>query len=203
MHSNNEQHWENVYQHKTPKEVSWTQDKPNTSLNLIFSCNPNKSASIIDVGGGDSKLVDFLLEEGFRNITVLDISTAALDRAKIRLGNKSHYVKWVVSDITNYTPDRKFDIWHDRATFHFLTTAEDINKYLNIAKHATNGHLIMGTFSDNGPKQCSGLDIKQYSEVQLVKQFEKAFQKIECIKEEHTTPFDTKQIFTFCKFKKI
>jgi 2-polyprenyl-3-methyl-5-hydroxy-6-metoxy-1,4-benzoquinol methylase len=197
-----QEHWEHVYEHKTPKEVSWTQDKPTTSLRYIFSCAADKSASIIDVGGGDSKLVDYLLEEGYKNITVLDISSAAIERAKIRLGNKAQLVNWVVSDITAYQPDRKFDVWHDRAAFHFLTNTEQISNYIDILAKSTTGYLVMATFSDKGPTKCSGLDIKQYSILDLQKQFEKLFQQIECLNEDHTTPFDTKQNFTFCKFKK-
>jgi len=161
-----------------------------------------KTSEIIDIGGGDSKLVDYLLEEGYVNITVLDISAKSLDRAKKRLGNKADKINWIVSDITEFEPESNFDIWHDRATFHFLTTADQISKYLNTARKSVNGYLTIGTFSENGPKKCSGLDIKQYSEESLTKELKNGFDKIRCIKEDHTTPFNTKQNFLFCSFKR-
>ena len=146
MSENNKKHWETVYKIKQSDEVSWAQAVPQSSLDFIHAFNVPKTARIIDVGGGDSKLVDFLIEEGYENITVLDISEVALTRAKQRLGNKSKKINWVVSDVTEYRPDRKFDVWHDRATFHFLTTKEKISSYINIAKHAVSGSLAMATF---------------------------------------------------------
>ena len=202
MSEDNKKHWETVYRTKQSDEVSWAQDVPQTSLDFIHAFNVSKTAKIIDIGGGDSKLVDFLLDEGYENITVLDISEAALNRAKARLGNKSKNVTWVVSDVTEFNPKTTFDVWHDRATFHFLTTKEQITKYLSIARNAVNGYLAIGTFSKNGPKKCSGLEIKQYSEVQLQKQLSKGFKKIRCINEDHITPFKTIQSFLFCSFKK-
>ena len=171
-------HWETVYKTKQPNEVSWTEDIPQTSLDFIHSFEVPKTAKIIDIGGGDSKLVDFLLDEGYENITVLDISEASLKRAKKRLGNKSKKVTWVVSDVTLFTPQTKFDVWHDRATFHFLTTQEQINKYLAIARKAVSGYVTIGTFSTNGPSKCSGLTIKQYSEDQLQRELSNGLKKI-------------------------
>jgi len=196
------QHWENVYETKSPSEVSWTQAKPEISLELIHSFNLPKSASIIDVGGGDSRLVDFLSEEGFENITVLDISAKALEKAKQRLGPKAKKVSWVVSDITEFEPASNFDLWHDRAAFHFLTHPEEIDKYLEIAQNHVTGYITIGTFSENGPKKCSGLDIKQYSEESLSRQFSESFEKISCTTEDHQTPFGTTQNFLFCSFKR-
>ena len=195
-------HWEQVYETKQPNEVSWTQENPKTSLDFIHETHLDKTAKIIDIGGGDSKLVDYLLEEGYENISVLDISANALERAKKRLGKNSEKVTWIVSDITEFKPETKYDIWHDRATFHFLTTSEQIKKYAEITQKWIDGFLIIGTFSENGPKKCSGLDIKQYSEIELEKQFSENFKKIKCITEDHTTPFETKQNFTFCAFEK-
>ncbi len=195
-------HWDTVYKTKNPDQVSWTQDVPKTSLDFIHSFGLTKTAKIIDVGGGDSKLVDYLLDEGFENITVLDISTQALDKAKKRLGDKAEKINWVVSDITEFHPDTTFDVWHDRATFHFLTTGEQIEKYLDIARNSVSGFLTIGTFSDNGPEKCSGLQIKQYSEEKLTAELQNGFDKIRCITEDHTTPFNTKQNFLFCSFKK-
>lgn len=202
MDTKNKEHWEAVYQNKGPEEVSWTQEIPKTSLNFIHSFNLDKSAKIIDIGGGDSKLVDFLLDEGFENISVLDISAKALEKAKLRLGNRSEKVNWIVSDILDFKPDTTFDVWHDRAAFHFLTTKEQVEKYIEIAQSAVSGYLTIGTFSENGPKKCSGLDIKQYSEETLHAVLKNRFEKLHCIYEDHKTPFNTKQNFLFCSFKR-
>lgn len=202
MNIENKQHWETVYTTKQPNEVSWTQEIPQTSLYLIRSFNVSKSASIIDVGGGNSKLVDFLLNEGYENITVLDISATALEKAKVRLGERAEKVNWIVSDITEFKPTTTYDIWHDRAAFHFLTKDEQIGKYLSIVKNAVKGFLVMGTFSESGPKKCSGLDIRQYSATSLEEIFKDDFTKLICKTEDHTTPFNTTQNFTFCSFKR-
>lgn len=202
MDTKNKEHWEAVYQNKGPEEVSWTQEIPKTSLNFIHSFNLNKSAKIIDIGGGDSKLVDFLLDEGFENISVLDISAKALEKAKLRLGNRSEKVNWIVSDILDFKPDTTFDVWHDRAAFHFLTTKEQVEKYIEIAQNAVSGYLTIGTFSENGPKKCSGLDIKQYGEETLHAVLKNRFEKLHCIYEDHKTPFNTTQNFLFCSFKR-
>ena len=195
-------HWERVYETKQPNEVSWTEEVPKTSLDFIRSFNLHKSAAIIDVGGGDSKLVDHLLDEGFENITVLDISKTALERTKNRLGKRSMNVKWVVSDVTAFKPTETYDVWHDRATFHFLTTESQITKYLETARNAVKGYLTIGTFSDKGPKKCSGLAVKQYNEEQLQSQLSDGFKKIKCITEDHITPFNTAQNFLFCSFQR-
>jgi SAM-dependent methyltransferase len=195
-------HWNNVYATKQPNEVSWTQDVPQTSLDFIHAFNVPKNASIIDVGGGDSNLIDFLLKEGYENITVLDISEKALERVKSRLRENAKRVKWIVSDITEFNPTEKYDVWHDRATFHFLTALPQISKYLEIARRSVTGYLTIGTFSENGPARCSGLKIKRYSEEQLQLQLSKGFKKIKCITEEHKTPFNTTQNFLFCSFKR-
>lgn len=199
----NKNHWENVYETKNPDQVSWTQKKPQTSLDFIHSFELKKDAKIIDIGGGDGNLVDFLLEEGFENITVLDISAKALEKAKKRLGKKAEKVQWITTDITEFAPTETYDIWHDRAAFHFLTTPEQISKYLEIAKKSINKFMILGTFSKNGPTKCSGLEIKQYDEETMSSQFQENFEKINCIIEDHTTPFDTTQNFIFCAFKKL
>lgn len=198
----NKSHWENVYETKTPEEVSWTQKKPQTSLELIRSLGSDKSVKIIDIGGGDSNLADFLLEEGYENITVLDISEKALERAKRRLGKDAEKIQWIVADITVFTPEETYDIWHDRAAFHFLTHSEDISKYVRIAEKAVMKNLIVGTFSKNGPKKCSGLEISQYDEESMNSIFENSFEKTDCITEDHITPFSTTQNFIFCTFKK-
>lgn len=202
MKDSQKAHWDDVYTNKTPDQVSWMQAVPRTSLDFIHGFQLSKNASIIDIGGGDSNLVDFLLLEGFVNITVLDISAAAIQKAKARLGAKSELVKWVVSDITEFKTNEHFDLWHDRATFHFLTSKSQIAAYLQIAGRAINNYMVVGTFSENGPDKCSGLPIKQYTEVQLQSQLKKDFEKIRCISEDHITPFQTRQNFLFCSFKK-
>jgi trans-aconitate methyltransferase len=203
MEINRKNHWETVYETKQPNEVSWTQENPKTSLDFIHQTHLDKSAKIIDIGGGDSKLVDFLLDEGYENITVLDISEKALERAKIRLGKKAEKVNWIVSDITEFKPEIPYDIWHDRATFHFLTTPVQTEIYRKTVEKWVSSFLIIGTFSENGPTKCSGLEIKQYSETAIENQFSDSFKKIKCITEDHLTPFETKQNFTFCIFEKM
>lgn len=151
MNLQRKKHWETVYETKNPDEVSWTQEIPKTSLAFIHSLGLDKSAKIIDIGGGDSKLVDFLLDQGFENITVLDISEKALEKAKIRLVEKAKKVTWIVSDILDFEPTETYDVWHDRAAFHFLTTDEEIEKYKSIVNKSVDGFLIIGTFSENGP----------------------------------------------------
>jgi len=197
------EHWENIYQTKKSNEVSWHQEKPKTSLNLISETGIDKDANIIDVGAGDSKLVDNLLAFGFRNITVLDISSNALNRAKKRLGNRANYVKWVVSDLREFETSDEYDLWHDRAVLHFLTEEEDISKYVERVRQLLkpNGYLIVSTFSENGPKRCSGLDIKQYSEDSVKKLFSD-FAHIKSFEEEHITPSGASQIFIFSVFRK-
>jgi cyclopropane fatty-acyl-phospholipid synthase-like methyltransferase len=202
MENSIKKHWETVYETKNPDQVSWTQEIPRTSLNFIHSFGLDKKAKIIDIGGGDSKLVDFLLEEGFENITVLDISQNAIEKAQLRLGSKANKVNWIVSDITQFNPTIGYDVWHDRATFHFLTSEVDIDKYVEIVKNSVSKYIIIGIFSENGPQKFSGLEIKQYSQETLTKLFEKNFQVIECFTEDHTTLFDTQQNFIYCSFKK-
>ncbi|MBV8328045.1 class I SAM-dependent methyltransferase [Chryseobacterium sp.] len=201
--SDHKNHWETVYETKNPEQVSWTQEKPQTSLDFIHSFGLGKEAKIIDIGGGDSNLVDFLLEEGYENITVLDISAKALEKARQRLGDKADRVKWIATDITTFEPTESYDIWHDRAAFHFLTSPEQVAKYIDITEQNINGFMVLGTFSKNGPTKCSGLDIRQYDEESLSETFNENFEKIKCITEDHTTPFDTTQNFVFCSFKKI
>ena len=196
-------HWETIYNTKQLCEVSWYQPSPNESLQFIKEFNISKTAKIIDVGGGDSFFVDKLLELGFVNITVLDISEIAINRAKKRLGEKANMVTWIVSDIVDFKPSQVYDFWHDRAAFHFLTSEEDITKYISLITSYVNGILVIGTFSENGPKKCSGIEIKQYTEKSMVEKLSDYFNKIKCISINHTTPFNTIQNFIFCSFKKI
>lgn len=199
------QHWEEIYKTKdTTSEVSWYQDVPETSLDLLVSTGTEKSSNVLDVGGGDSRLVDKLLELGFTNLFVLDISARALQKAKTRLGEKAKSVTWIETNILEFDTEFRFDIWHDRATFHFLTNKEDIARYGEIAGKLMkpNGRLILATFSVHGPKKCSGLDITQYCEDSIQKTFEKDFGHVRSFEETHTTPFNTKQNFLFSIFKR-
>ena len=201
---NRKKHWEGIYQTKELKDVSWYQPIPQTSLDFISKFHLTKSSKIIDIGGGDSFLVDHLLELGFKDITVLGISESAINRAKSRLGDKSKSVKWIVEDVMNFQPSERYDLWHDRAAFHFLTEEKEIKSYVEKA-HSNiheNGILVIGTFSEQGPRKCSGIDIKQYSEETLTRCFENAFEKVECIYVDHPTPFETLQNFVFCSFRK-
>ena len=195
-------HWENVYETKTPEQVSWTQAVPITSLRLILETGIAKDAAIIDIGGGDSHLVDHLLEAGYSNITVLDISEKALERAKIRLGERSSLVTWIVSDINTFNPKQTYEIWHDRAVFHFVTDEVAIQNYVHRVANHVGGYFIVGTFSENGPLKCSGLEIKQYNETGFQQLFGAYFDEMGCFTEDHVTPFDTVQNFIFCSFKR-
>ncbi len=200
--NNIKSHWEKIYTTKSENEVSWFQDYPETSITLIENLHLPKSANIIDIGGGDSHLVDALLEKGYQNIWILDISAAAIEKSKIRLGKKALSVHWIVTDVTEFIPPVKFDLWHDRAAFHFLKDESQIEKYQKIAVAYISGYLIMGTFSNNGPNKCSGLPITKYSEEALTAQLANYFKKIRCFTVDHPTPFGTKQNFLFCIFKR-
>ena len=199
---NKKKHWETVYNTKTPQEVSWTQKYPKTSIEFVKSFKIDSSKPIIDVGGGDSHLVDVLIKEGYTDITVLDISEKALLRAQERLGKKSEKVNWIVCDILDFKPKRNYSIWHDRAAFHFLTEALQIKKYTEKVNRYVSEGLVIGTFSEEGPLKCSGLDISQYNFDKLTANFKENFNAIERKEEIHITPFDTQQNFTFMCFKK-
>ena len=198
------EHWETIYGNKSEQEVSWFQPYPATSMQFVELFDLSLDANIIDIGGGDSHFVDTLLDKGFRNIWVLDISSLAIERAKKRLGDRAAVVHWVVSDIVDFDPPVMYDLWHDRAAFHFLTSGKAIAKYVSLAEKAIHkdGILILGTFSEKGPEKCSGLEIKQYSEASMSSRFEVSFDRIRCIEEGHVTPFNTVQHFLFCSFRR-
>jgi SAM-dependent methyltransferase len=183
METETKTHWEKVFSTKVETEVSWFQPYPKTSMEFLEFFDLPLTANIIDVGGGDSHFVDALLEKGFKNIYVLDIAATAIEKAKKRLGEAANLVHWIVSDITDFTPKVQFDLWHDRAAFHFLTSEEKINKYVGITEQGVKkgGYLILGTFSEKGPEKCSGLEIKQYNEMSMSARFEVAFDRIKCI----------------------
>lgn len=194
-------HWQRVYSTKATDAVSWFQPHADRSLRLIEATGLSKEASIIDVGGGASMLVDDLLARNYRNVTVLDISGAALDVAKARLGARADSVTWWEADITTAeVPLRVYDLWHDRAVFHFLTAAEDRRAYVETAMRSVKpgGHLIVSTFAEDGPLQCSGLPVMRYSAAQLHAEFADGFLLVSHQRELHRTPFGTTQQFTYC-----
>ena len=192
-------HWENIYQTKELKDVSWFQHTPETSLDFFKQFDVPTTAKVIDIGGGDSFLVDHLLDMGYEDISVLDISKAAIERAKKRLGDRAENVKWIVSDAAAFKPTEKYDFWHDRATFHFLTDEQDISIYLETAQQhiKSTGVMVIGTFSEQGPKKCSGIEIKQYSETTMTNRLINLFEKIKCITIDHKTPFDKYRTLSF------
>ncbi|NER09714.1 Methyltransferase domain-containing protein [Muriicola jejuensis] len=198
-------HWERVYQTKELKDAGWYQPVPKTSLDFIEAIKLPLDSRIIDIGGGDSLLVDHLLKLGYRDVTILDISETAIERAKARLGDLSGMVKWVVSDVSNFRPSGVFDFWHDRATFHFLTDKSEISNYVETARQSIRpeGILFIGTFSDRGPKSCSGIEIRQYSALSMSELFKKYFKNIQCFTVDHKTPSGNLQNYVFCGFKRL
>ncbi len=197
-------YWDKVYSGKSENEVSWFQENPAKSLGLIDELNLSKNAAIIDIGGGDSRLVDHLLLQGYSNISVLDISEVSLVKLKDRLGDVDNKVKYISSDVVAFKPLSQFDLWHDRATFHFLTNLEQISEYLELVNKALGpgGNLIISTFSKDGPEKCSGLPINQYSEQELKSLFGKYFINTKCFEDIHVTPWGSSQSFVYCGFKK-
>ena len=204
-HLNRKKHWENIYQNKELTGVSWYQPNPTTSLNFLKQSKVAFDAKIIDVGGGDSLFVDHLLDLGYKDITVLDISATSLEKAKQRLKERASKVTWIVADAANFKPTEQYDFWHDRAAFHFLTNEKEIKNYVDTVQKSicTDGVLIVGTFSETGPVKCSGIEIKQYSEASLSNRLKQFFRKVKCITVDHKTPFHTVQNFIFCSFRKL
>ncbi|HEY5371190.1 MAG TPA: class I SAM-dependent methyltransferase [Hanamia sp.] len=204
MTNTEQQYWETIYHTKAEDAVSWFQPYPKVSMEFIQLFNLPLSANIIDIGGGDSHFAEALIDKGYKNIWVLDISSTAIERAKQRLGNKASNVHWIVLDITEFNPPVQFDFWHDRAAFHFLTVKKKIDKYVSIAETAIkkNGFLVLGTFSESGPEKCNGLEVRRYTEASMSGRFEICFDRIKCIHKDHKTPFNTIQNFLFCSFKK-
>lgn len=195
-------HWENIYSTKADNEVSWYQEEPKTSLELINKYAVQNSANVLDVGGGNSNVVIRLHEQGFSNLNVLDISGKALQRTQQKLGDKSGYINWIESSVLEASP-KDIDVWHDRAVFHFLTKAEDIQRYIEVLKNALtpSGIFILATFSTSGPLKCSGLEITQYDMDKIHQTFGEHFEVLEHFEEAHTTPFDTEQAFQFVILK--
>jgi len=192
-------HWENIYSTKAFEEVSWYQKSPENAIAALHRASLSKDAKIIDIGGGDSFFVDYLIEAGYRDITVLDISQNALDRAKSRLGNKRDKVTWICSDITHFQPEQTYDFWHDRAVLHFLRNEEDQISYKkNLLKvTAKNSFISLAAFAKDGPLKCSGIEVQQYDPKDLELFLGDSFETLESFKLEHPTPFGTVQQFSF------
>lgn len=201
---NLKEHWEGVYGDPTRNEFTWTQKEPTQMLALLQRINPDLNLPVIDVGGGDSLLVDHLIALGFKDITVLDISGNAITRAKKRLGEKASKVKWVISDIADFKSEKKYNVWIDRATFHFAVSKLDREKYLEIVQQNTNSksNLLISTFSDNGPQKCSGLEVKQYNRYSLTDEFKDSFDRTYSCRELHYTPHGETQEFIYVTFEK-
>ena len=199
----NKKHWENIYQKKEIDGVSWYQKVPIESLQLIKKYSISNSDKIIDIGCGKSFLADNLLELNYTDISLVDISSNALKEVKDRLQNKS--LNFIETDILNFNSNDKYDIWHDRAVFHFITDSEGIKKYISLCNEYINkeGILIIGTFAEDGPLKCSGLEIKRYSVDQISGLFKETFKLVESFKMLHKTPFDTEQSFSFCVLRKF
>lgn len=197
-------HWQNIYQQTSPLDVSWYQKEPKLSLELIHQSNVQHDDAIIDVGGGASVLVDYLLNEGFNNVSVLDISANALNSANRRLGESAANVNWIEADITEFHPQNPFSLWHDRAVFHFLTDGSDRKKYIKVLNESLlpGGHLIIAAFAIGGPDKCSGLEIVQYDAEKLLAELGENYALVEQRDETHITPADKEQKFTYFRFVK-
>ncbi|MBX9767614.1 MAG: class I SAM-dependent methyltransferase [Bdellovibrionales bacterium] len=198
-------YWSEIYGKKTETQLSWFQTVPQISLDLIQEMGISVDSEVIDIGGGDSRFVDHLLKLGFKNISVLDVAEESLVKAQARLGKAGEHVQWVVSDVTKFNPAIKYDLWHDRATFHFLTDDKSVENYLEVAYRALKegGSLIVSTFSQTGPKECSGLPTQNYSQQELKATFHNYFSNFKCLESSHQTPWGTSQDFVYCGFKKI
>ena len=199
MTTTKKNHWENIYDSKALKEVSWYEPIPKTSLNFIESCSLQRNSPIIDVGGGDSFLSDYLIKRDYEDISVLDISSNAIERAKKRQGELSKKINWIVSDVLDFSPTKEYAVWHDRAVFHFLRDEKDIKQYINILLKslAQKGNLVLGTFAEDGPKRCCALDVRRYSFQNFEKLLSKYFTVIKTQNVIHKTPFNTEQSFNF------
>jgi 2-polyprenyl-3-methyl-5-hydroxy-6-metoxy-1,4-benzoquinol methylase len=202
---NRQAHWQKVYKEKGEFQVSWFQDRPAVSLQLIEAIGAEPSLAIIDIGGGASRLVDALLEKEFRDVTVLDLSESAVSIAKVRLGDAAARANWIIADVTQWEPQRRYDLWHDRAAFHFLTEAPDRAAYVDRLNKALRpgGHAIIGTFALDGPERCSGLPIMRYDAAQLSTALGSSLALIDMRHDDHKTPWDAVQRFQFSVFRRI
>jgi SAM-dependent methyltransferase len=197
-------HWENVYATRAENEVSWFEDNPALSIELIGLARPAPQSAIVDIGGGASRLVDHLVARGFLHVSVLDISRASLEVAKKRLGDRATLVQWIAADVTEWSPAQTFDIWHDRAAFHFLVDPADRAAYIACTKKAVarGGYVIIGTFAKDGPEKCSGLPVSRYDAEGLADQLGADFESLAGRRHHHTTPWNSEQRFQFCVFRR-
>jgi 2-polyprenyl-3-methyl-5-hydroxy-6-metoxy-1,4-benzoquinol methylase len=198
-------HWQNVYQTKGEQTVSWFQERPDSSLDLIHATGVDKGASVIDIGGGASRLVDALISEGFSAVSVLDLSEKALATSKARLGTESAQVQWIVADITQWQPSQTYDVWHDRAALHFLTDPKDRAAYVERVFKAVRvgGHVIIGTFAPDGPERCSGLPVVRHDAATLGELLGPSFVLAETRRHDHHTPSGAIQRFQFSRFQRV
>jgi 2-polyprenyl-3-methyl-5-hydroxy-6-metoxy-1,4-benzoquinol methylase len=198
------QHWENIYHSKSDQSLSWHQEEPATPLALIAEA-ASPDLRVIDVGGGSSMLAARLLDKGFRNVAVLDISEAALNRAKSRIGARAELIRWIAADVTAVGDIGQFDVWHDRAVFHFLTDPEDRRRYAALAERTipVGGHLIIATFALDGPERCSGLPVHRYDAKGLAREFMHSFALEKELPEIHITPGGKPQSFIYAVFRRV
>ncbi|UWU92981.1 trans-aconitate 2-methyltransferase [Bradyrhizobium sp. CB1015] len=197
-------HWDHVYATKGEAEVSWYQDSPAISLAMIRAAGSDRDTAIIDIGGGASRLVDALLQDGYRDVAVLDLSANALETAKKRIGQAASTVDWIVADATTWRPARTYDVWHDRAAFHFLTEPRDRAAYVERLRSAVKpgGHVIIATFAPDGPEKCSGLPVQRHDSASLAAELGREFELLESRSETHHTPWNSTQAFQFSRFRR-
>ena len=198
-------HWQNVYQTKDEKAVSWFQERPDISLDLIHATGVDTGAPIIDIGGGASRLVDALISEGFNAVSVLDLSEKALETSKARLGAEGAQVQWIVADITRWQPSQTYDVWHDRAALHFLTDPKDRAAYVERVLKTVRfgGHVIVGTFAPDGPERCSGLPVVRHDAASLGELLGSSFALADTRRHDHQTPSGAIQKFQFSRFQRV
>jgi SAM-dependent methyltransferase len=197
-------HWDNVYSTKRESEVSWFEESPAASLDLVAAAGATPASPIIDIGGGASRLVDALVEKGFRSVTVLDVSDAALIVARTRLGSRAGRARWIAADVTTWDPHEVYDVWHDRAAFHFLTEEGDRAAYVARLTQTLRpgGHAIIATFAEDGPERCSGLPVRRYDAQGLARTLGPAFRLVETRHYAHATPWGSEQRFRFNLFRR-
>jgi len=205
MTDDRQAYWESVYSSKGEAEVSWFQEAPQPSMDLFKLVGAQPSDAVIDIGGGASRLVDHLIAAGHKDVSVLDLSSAALSQAQARLGEASSIVEWIVADASTWLPSRSYDIWHDRAAFHFLTEPKQQSRYMDRVRSALRpgGHVVIGAFAPDGPERCSGLPVDRHNAKSLGERLGKSFALLDTREYEHRTPWDSKQKFQFSTFTRV